>query len=149
MLRSALWIWDCCLLSHSHTRNDLVVSVCHRAGLEIFKAFLDISVGIPFPLGLTGSSLSSWLWSKNCGCLMERFNAWRVTFFKKFVCFPPQLWAFLLVIPHRIIIDRIPLSVGDQLRAKVLGAGGKGAPESQDLFSWSVKKSQVCPCGLL
>lgn len=50
------------------------------------------------------------------------------------VCFPPQLWAFLLVIPHRIIIDRIPVSGGDQLRSKVLRAGGKGAPESQDFL---------------
>lgn len=48
--------------------------------------------------------------------------------------FPSQLWAFLQVIPHGVIIDRIPLSVGDQLRSKVLGAGGKGAPESQDFL---------------
>lgn len=48
--------------------------------------------------------------------------------------FPCELWAFLLVIPQGIIIDRIPLAVGDQLRSKVLGAGGKGAPESQDFL---------------
>lgn len=29
------------------------------------------------------------------------------------VCFPPELWAFLLY-PTRVIIDRIPLCGGDQ-----------------------------------
>lgn len=148
MLWSAVWIWDCCFLSLSHTRNNSVVSVCHGAGLEILEAFLDVSVGIPFPHMLTGSSWSSWLWSKNSGCLVKRFNAWRVTFFKKFCVFPSWAVAISPGYPTRDNNWQDSFVCGGS--APIESPWGRWEGSSWVTgFSWSVKKSQLCPCGLL
>lgn len=120
MLWSAVWIWDCCLLSHSHTRNNLVVSVCHRAGLEILEDFWTFLLEF---LCLPGSQEQSELFDFEVKTL-KRFNGWGVTFFKELCVFPCQLWAFL-VIPHGVIIDRIPVAGGFSSHRKSWGQLGR------------------------
>lgn len=117
---------------------------------RLFGAFL---LEFRFLHQRTGSSLISLLWSENTGCLMQRFNAWRVTFLKKL-----GLYTSLLSCGPSGIYPEYPTRCNNWwdsclwretpcFRWQVLRAGGRWAPVSQGLLDqWREAKCVPVNC---